>query len=202
MKTALSLLALVCGTALAQHAPRPVPDTATLPRVVSPNHTPSAQLAGPATIGGRIPGSAVAVVDANGKTIGRYIGDALILPYAGELIAMQLQPDWNDTLGKPNSGGFSWTRYGLFYVSTDCSGTPYFWTASYGTRYNGVTVNDGGQFYAYIGEPAKAQAVTIQSYYDFTAANCHPYTAPTQPFMALSTVVALGRLGTPPFFLR
>ncbi len=187
---------------MAQALQRAMPQVADARKVASPNRTPSAQLAGDAVPGGRIPNTALQLVDAKGRLVGRYHQFAVVLPFRGQLLTLPLQGDWNEQLQRPNSSGFTWARVGLFYATPDCTGQAYFWTSAVGTRYAAATVLDDGQYYAYIGEPGKAVNVTIASYFDSNANGCYPYAADGQPYMALTDVVPLASLGQPPFMLK
>lgn len=99
------------------------------------------------------------------------------------------------------SGGFNWLPFNVFFASADCSGTPYLFPYTYGTRYEGFPVIDGGQVYIFVIDSTQGGAIEYNSIYNSQSATCF-VTNGTDWRVAGQATIAATPLGTPPFWIR
>jgi hypothetical protein len=197
-------LAIAASSALAQTAPTTL-DTSKLTRVASPNRTLSSTLAATskAKVGGdHVSTTALVLVDATGKTLGRFSGSySLILPYNNQFLNVYLGSDYDYVNKKYNSTGFAFSPNSVFYTTSDCTGTAYQSFQTPGTQYVTFTVLDAGQYFLYIGDSANSVNTTVLSVFGSAPGACFS-TNFTQPLIPLTTVIPASQIGTPPFFLK
>lgn len=186
-------------------------------QVASPNRNTFQSMAATSRLSQTHTGStsALLIVDANGKTVGRAFGSepVVISIYNNQLIGILGLSGYITGGQMAISGAMNWSPYGYetYYTSIDCSGPPLFPVSRlHGTPYIGVVVRD-----AYDG-PAQIAVINAsnvaQILYGSTYSNgpggsaCRvrsdfPGTYPLY-FAPAEAIIPASTFGTPPFWLK
>ncbi|MDB5868828.1 MAG: hypothetical protein JWP96_1160 [Polaromonas sp.] len=217
----LALLSLV----VASHAQQ-LPGAASLskqiesfqfPSVASPNRVDSATWASsnkfnrnkhPGDKDGASGPPAIVWVDSTGKTIGRALAtNSMLVTYENQpamLTGLESDRSCNAAnVCTHQSGGNRWSAfYTVYYLSTDCTGTPYLPYSGFGTPYVGVPVIDGDATYIYILKVTDTTRVNVNSSY--VNNTCRSVRGGVFPSDAapVTAVVPASTFGAAPYFLK
>lgn len=93
---------------------------------------------------------ALLVVDANGKTVGRYSGSSVFATIKGTKTVLALSAD------KVGSTLLNFAGGSIYFQSTDCTGTPYLLQAPAQGVLPSTTLRSGGRTYVYIAQQTTA----------------------------------------------
>ena len=152
--------------------------------------------------------SAIIWIDSTGRVIGRALGSSSILTSYENQLATLTGLEADQTCDKSGvcsykSGGTRWSPYySVYYLSTNCTGTPYLPYGGFGTPFVGIPVIDGDSAYIYILKVMNTSRVEVNSSY--VNNTCHLIRGGSLPLDAapVTIVVPASTFGTPPYFLK
>lgn len=151
---------------------------------------------------------AIVWVDSTGKTIGRAIGtNAMLVTYDNQPATLTgLEGDRSCSANNVcvfKSAGNRWSPFfTIYFLTDDCTGTPYLPYGGFGTPYAGVPVIDGDTTYIYILKVTDTTRVTVNS--SFVNNACRSVRGGAFPSDAapVTAVLPESAFGVAPYFLK
>jgi hypothetical protein len=204
------LLASILGVLASIAVAQPKLEAPKGPAVPSPNRTAPAQLSAAASKAGISIGpnsmNALQVVDATGKSVGRWDRYTLIVTIDGKVTrinAFTVDCVDFDNCNAYRSGGMTLVSgFTLYYLSGDCSGTPYVLT-DFGTPQVGVGVKEAdGSVNVYLADQTGGSTTLTVASSFFNGQCFQGANLPILGLFPVTSVIPVSAFGTAPFFVK